>query len=361
MTAPVSTILWDDFHHSVGQGRHGSGVNHRARQLGDLLDRTGASVRQFHFQANSVGKCRGLTTALRRLRANLSWTPTAWYLTGREGRRLASAIDELRSATAGGSVCVVWGMPDNWVVPIAAAICKVPLVAAPCDFGVWLDPRVRAVLAPAIRDTRVFCISDAEQWLLRAAGIRADYLPYLPAGDWRDELLAVRPDRGCGGGGYDLALTSATNPYNRAGVRHLAAIVQELGRLPRPLLIGGYGTEEFMDCFPSGSVRVEGTLSDARLRSLLIGARSVVIDQEYGGGVSTRIPDAITAGVPVIATGVAARSWARTPGVYLFETAAEFEAHLSRELGVPMVPPPACDAEARFVEAVRKALGGVLG
>jgi hypothetical protein len=117
----------------------------------------------------------------------------------------------------------------------------------------------------------------------------------------------------------------------------------------------GLETERLRNVQRPPSVDVRGYVDNDTLDEMLISARAVLIHQRAGVGALTRIPEMLVAGVPVIASGVAARSAHEFEGVYTYEAPYELEALMRGDpLPMPPVPQRAVDAEERFVETMRR-------
>jgi hypothetical protein len=77
-----------------------------------------------------------------------------------------------------------------------------------------------------------------------------------------------------------------------------------------------------------------------------------------GAGAVTRIPEALLAGIPVIANRNAARDQPETPGVHVYEDAAEFAELVRARLPYPPPPPEPVAAQRRFTEQLRRLVDG---
>jgi hypothetical protein len=81
---------------------------------------------------------------------------------------------------------------------------------------------------------------------------------------------------------------------------------------------------------------------------------SAVLIHTFGGaGAVTRIPEALVAGVPVIANANAARDQYGTPGVHVYDDSAGFCTFIRAALPIPPSPPrPA--AEGLFQSVLQR-------
>jgi len=181
----------------------------------------------------------------------------------------------------------------------------------------------------------IFCISDEDAWLWANLGLEARVLPYGPVGKRRgrlEEIAASRahtppPDSPW------LILGTAYNAPTREGMstvlRWLApALLEGL-----PLVVAGHGSESLADGAPPG-VTFAGSLSDDSLDALLRRARGLIVHQDRGTGALTRIPEALAAGLPVLASRLAARSTGSMEGVSRYSTASDLLA-LLRSPAIP--------------------------
>ena len=362
--ADLPVILHADYFATTG---FGEGISHRAEQIAELLARVGPPVVRVEVDPSTIGKPAGLAWGLRHLWVSGYRVPHRLPLVGRYGRRLAALVRFFRRQPPGS--CVVWCVASDWVIPHAARLADLPVVAVPMmneafvEFGhvvmgggtVW--DRLRFEVDRLSMARSVICSSREEQWLLAGFGLIADYLPMFPASALHNHLAGLRRRRVQNQLEHVLILSSFSNPPNRAGVLHLAKMIAALSR-PRPaVILAGFETEQFRAHLPDGLFTIEGAVSQARLDELMIGARAMLIWQQSGTGALTRIPESLVAGMPVFCNGIAARSAHHYQGVHTFETVSELAELLDRDLPIPPIPPPYEAAERRFIDSVRQAIG----
>jgi hypothetical protein len=178
----------------------------------------------------------------------------------------------------------------------------------------------------------VITISHEEDVLLRNLGVNSVYLPYFPVPAISDRLLAVRARRAGRQGQGVLMLGTAKNKQTRRGMRQAAAYWndQHLQRVAGPLIMGGFRIEEFIDPSPFGTaVDFRGTLDDTALDGVLAGVRAFLCHQESGSGALTRICEMLLAGVPVLASRHAARSYYNAPGLIEYAGLQDLELALA--------------------------------
>lgn len=203
-------------------------------------------------------------------------------------------------------------------VPVAA-ICHnletlVPSQVAPRKRSAALLAEIAVLRRCALAVT----ISREETVILRNLGIEVLHLPYHPTSAAAERLRAVRRRREAVEDKRDyLALGSAGNRETAEGLVRLEACWRSRGAAAGGrLLLAGYGTEKLPVSVdgPGEALRL-GALAAGDLDALLSTVRAAVCHQERGAGALTRITDFLLAGVPVIATEHAGRSYYGTPGL----------------------------------------------
>ena len=117
------------------------------------------------------------------------------------------------------------------------------------------------------------------------------------------------------------------------------------------IVIAGYGTEQLRTAFERTGARVMGTVSDVELDALQLDARALLVHYLPAPGALTRIPEALIAGIPVVANRHGARGYETMPGVHVYDSSEELEELLAADLPTPPVPTPAA-AQTRFVSRV---------
>jgi hypothetical protein len=199
---------------------------------------------------------------------------------------------------------------------------------------------------------RVFTISREEQWLLRLREIDAAYLPFFPDPVQRERWLALRQRRS---GPYDrlVVLGSAVNPPTRAGMHDLLTWMRTQDSMT-PIHVMGYGTESLRD-LAGGRIVIHGGVDDSVLEEHLLRARAVILHQRAAIGALIRISEMLLAGVPVLASAIAARSTSHYAGVSVYESFADLASLLERESwDVPPVPTPPSSFERDFIDTVSR-------
>ncbi len=209
---------------------------------------------------------------------------------------------------------------------------------------------VRRELDVLSRCRLAITISREETWLLDNLGIASHFFPYYPQPPVLGRLLAVRAARGrrpAAGTGGVLLLANAKNPQSGQGALQAMSAWRRLRLAARfgPLLVAGFHSERvFARELFDREVRLLGTLDDSGLDGVLTEVSACLCHQESGGGALTRVAEMLVAGVPVVASAHAARSYHHVPGVIEYQDLAGLEAALRRLPAaageVPLPPPP---------------------
>ena len=189
---------------------------------------------------------------------------------------------------------------------------------------------------------RIFCISEEEMWLLANLRLTSDWLPYYPPQErcaTRAKIAGIRA-AGIPHGAPWLVIGSAYYPPNREGLERLLRWLGPITRRGTRVTVVGFGTEDLAKGFVGSTIDFLGPVSEEMLMALLSTARGLIVHQDRGAGVITRIPDALLAGLPVIANGFAARGTAGYQGISVYDTPEELQALLESPNSAPFSPPP---------------------
>jgi hypothetical protein len=202
----------------------------------------------------------------------------------------------------------------------------------------------------------IFVLSANDRWLLSLHDLHADVLPYHPPADIEEHLLDLRRDRSARSHARTniLALGTMGSEPTARGFRDLLRILEE-GALTlstaASIVIAGYGTERLRTAFERTGTRVVGTVSEQDLDALQRDARALLVHYVPAPGALTRIPEALIAGIPVIANRHAARGYEGVPGVHVYDRPAELRELMAADLPTPAAPGRPV-AEVRFVSSV---------
>jgi len=264
---------------------------------------------------------------------------------------------------AGGPGVLIWENTDDPLLAVAARATGARVVALPHNVNALYHRRpetpladwsaaLAGELAGLSRVHTVVAIAAEEQNFFRLAGLPATWLPYYPPSEHRRDLASLRagrPERP----ESVLLLGSAHNEHTAAGLREqLGWATSWPESLRRRLVIVGAETERLAPTFPGVGFTFAGRLDDEALRAQMRLAAVLWVHQEMGTGVLTRIPDALCAGVPVVANRIAARGWIGVPGVQVVDHPDQLEAALGQGGTVPELPFP-FRATADFQDLVR--------
>jgi hypothetical protein len=208
----------------------------------------------------------------------------------------------------------------------------------------------------------VYAIAREERWFLEARGVAADYLPFYPDPALAAECRRLRERReerdGACAEGPLLMLGSALNPATARGMRLQLEWLASAPNPPRSVVVAGRESGRVLaDCARAG-IALLGDVSREQLTALMETCSALLIHTVGGAGAVTRIPEALLAGIPVIANRNAARDQPETPGVHVYEDAAEFAELVRARLPYPPPPPEPVAAQRRFTEQLRRLVDG---
>ncbi|TRW14875.1 glycosyltransferase family 4 protein [Glacieibacterium frigidum] len=227
----------------------------------------------------------------------------------------------------------------------------------PKTWPIAVEPRATAeVLTTEVawmaRADAVWTIGVFDRDLLALFGIAAVQLPYTPPPARRAELLEVRAARMPAPGAPLLIVGTVHNPPTRAGMIEQIALAQALDL---PVIVAGFGTEVLRG-ETGGGATILGGQSWPELAALMASAHALWVHQTPMSGALTRIPEALIAGLPVLANAWAAHGHGPLTGIQVYAEASELPALIA---GLPAtVPPPDnAAADAAFISALRQAAG----
>jgi len=207
-------------------------------------------------------------------------------------------------------------------------------------------------------------ISREDTWLLRNFGIPAFYFPYYPPEQVRGPLLSIRKARHGNVKKGVILLGNAGNLATRKGMARVLEYWQEnnLSQKFDRLQLAGYKT----DCFFAGwsqdrHVEFLGPLAQDDFAERLSGVKACLVYQDGGGGALTRIAEMLAAGIPVLSSFHAARSYHGMPGVIEFRELQELPDALEQlersgmdHKEIPIPPKPDAVALAAEINRILK-------
>jgi len=202
----------------------------------------------------------------------------------------------------------------------------------------------------------VVTISTEETWMLRNFGMDPVYLPYFPIKQVADRCEAVRKRRlGSSKADFLLLGTVGNLPTLEGMKKVITAITRDSILHNDRLIIAGYGTMQLANFVGDPRIEVRGELTDAELDELLTETKGCIVYQENGSGALTKIPELLTAGVPVIINSHAARSHHNLPGIFEFDTLEHLGEQLevaakSKQFSQVLSPPATLSLQKRIIE-----------
>lgn len=348
MKRPV--ILSDSSYHGAGSP---FGGRHRSAQILECIRRAGCQV-EFILCEQPANNLRDYLTGLAFLARHFGELRPAPSLTWRIWRM--NFVHYLRAmAKHSGPKLLAWEMaePDHWIAPYAAQEAGWRTIAFPQNLETRVPGRTHAFtfaqeLRHLAKAQAIFCISEEETKLLREHGVNADWLPYHPPEALMNSLVKIR---GCRSDAPPatgiLLLGAAFYPPTRTGMLEIFDWFRE-GGLPKDttMEVAGRGSEDLRAALPSQGFHLHGTVDAPELDSLMTHTRAILVHQHAGGGALTRIPEALSAGIPILASRAAARSATHLDGVHVYESRDELVALMKQRL--PMPEMPSAPDESRF-------------
>jgi hypothetical protein len=344
-------------------GPFAHGGTHRALQLVEIMTGAGFKVIDLPAPTSEPGRFARLMAGWnlvrqQSFRQNLSRKQVAYagYHYLQTQQVLAQCSD---------SKILLWEFSNYSVVPYVAKQMGFTVIATPQNLESLVETQTDAYSGQAapqflldeIRDLgqadSIFCISREEQWLLRNFQLNSHYLPYHPPHALRSRLSAIRAQRSATPQrGRFLILGSASNPPTRSGMLELGHWLQQLpGEVEFDVV--GAETDKLGGPFKAPKFKLHGRLDDSALDSLLLSTKAVMLHQVRGAGALTRIAEMLSAGIPVLANNIAARSAHEHEGVHVYSCPDELAKLLSATLPQPGAPKPPANAEAQFIQALR--------
>jgi hypothetical protein len=341
--------------------RHGTGAEKRTAQIRWLCDEAGVEVVDLQPPEDFPRlKARLMGAWLRlRLGAHASVDSAGPGLLGYRYFFFDTAVRRHPD-----SKLIVWETTYDDVMPYVARRREKRLLALPHNLEalvsgkVFADPRYdpRADLAAEVRRLgradAVFTIAREERRLLEAGGVAARYLPFFPDPILEKECLELRQRRRKPDATHPLLLVGSA--FNAATGQGMRRQLEWLRGANRPVIVVGPQTDRILGEFASEQVNVLGVVPRERLTEVMAAAGALLVHTQGGAGAVTRIPEALLAGLPVIANANALRDCHGIAGTYQYETREEF-LRLAAQL-LPMPPPPSrpTQDEALFQSTLRQ-------
>lgn len=256
--------------------------------------------------------------------------------------------------------CLQWpvyaaGEACGWaVIPMLASLDS--LWPGRCDLftgavdGCHLDQQIEKLS----RSSEPVCISREEQWVLANRKIKSSFLPYFPDTEREQSLETIRRARVSPSRGEFLLFATYNNSDSRDSFDELAGFLRDHKQAEKIVIhVVGYGSEELEKSqFKDSPFVFHGTVDPEKLMQLQCSVSALLLHNTTGVGSITRIPDMLVAGVPVIATPIAARSAHEYQGVYVYDTPDHLRELLVSEIPEPPKPLRPVRLEQEFADKV---------
>lgn len=342
---------------------YGTGGEKRSAQIRALCEAAGFAVADMQPPSGTA-----------RWRAHLAGMLVRWRL----GRH--ASVDDAGAGLLGyrslfygdalarhrGTRVLLWETTYDSILPTLARAAGYRIVALPHNLeslvseAAFADPSHDVLTGLAMEIHRlhladaIFTISKEERWLLEARGLGPHYLPFYPDPVLADACGKIRRARVArvqtdgSIAGPLLLVGSAFNPATERGMRWQLEQLREAGQPAAGVVVIGPQTETRLADPAVPGVRILGGVTWEELTQHLTTCSAMLIHTFGGAGAVTRIPEALAAGVPVIANSNAARDQYGTPGVHVYDDPAGFHALLRARLPLPPLPPRPVSAEVRF-------------
>jgi hypothetical protein len=363
---PTLLLRWTRF----ASDSHGTGPEKRSAQILHLCEAAGYELSDMKPPAR-LARGRTWTAGLEaRLRLG-SHAPIDHAGIGLLGYRTRFYHEAL--AAHRGARVLLWETTYDTLLPTLARAAGFKIIALPHNLEALVSERVFAdpaydplsdlsgeISRLGLADA-VFTIAKEERWLLEARGLTPQYLPFYPDPALAHECALIRQQRAAAPrAGPLLLLGAALNPATARGMALQLEWLAGLGPAMPAVVVAGPETDTRLAAHRSPRVELKGRVSRPQLIALLQSCSALLIHTRGGAGAVTRIPEALLAGVPVIANSNAARDQHGTPGVHVYDSIGEFRALVLAPPQLPPAPLPPAAASARFVQEISRLAGPTL-
>lgn len=371
-SAPSALLRWTRF----ASKPYGTGAEKRSAQIHALCTAAGFVVRDMQPPA-TVSPWRAWPAGL-----------PAWW---RWGKR--ASVDRAGAGLLGyralfyrqalaehtGARVLLWETTYDSLLPALARAAGYRVIALPHNIEAFAtvasasDAHYDVLADLAAEVTRLsaadalFTIGREERWLLETRGLAPSYLPYYPDPDLAEHDTRIRevrrrrarPDGSVSG--PLLLLGSAFNPATARGMRVQLEWLRASGLPAGGAVVAGFQTETVLADALFPGVTLLGGVTPDKLEELLETCSALLLHTFGGVGAVTRIPEALVAGIPVIANSNAARDQYGTPGVHTYDDRPGFAALVARNLPLPPMPPRPAAEEAGFQATLHRLVeaGGI--
>jgi glycosyltransferase involved in cell wall biosynthesis len=166
----------------------------------------------------------------------------------------------------------------------------------------------------------VLTISKEEEWLLNLFNINTLYYPYSPSNEEIIILNAIAKGREIRKANQSfLIIGSASNPPTKYGMIELLGKLDNNRTLNCKFHIAGYNTETLVNeiTYPDRFI-FHGTVDTEELHDLYKTVDAAILYQQPSTGALTKIPELLSAGIPVIANQHSARNYFNIDNVLIY-------------------------------------------
>ena len=145
----------------------------------------------------------------------------------------------------------------------------------------------------------IFTISDFDKALLSCAGINSIVLPYFPCKKDEKFLNDIYVKRSKNNNKNIILLlgTIVNNPTRMGLINVLKKINIKSDKYK--IIVAGYGTED-LNKFASEKIKILGSISDEKLKRIMIKSKILLINQPQTTGFLTKLVEFNLAGIPVL-------------------------------------------------------------
>ena len=202
----------------------------------------------------------------------------------------------------------------------------------------------------------IFTISREEQYLLKLFGLDAGYLPYHPPAAVQEYLLNIRKNRNLQAKPNQLLLfgTAGNKPTFDGMLNRIRFFHHEVKDKNMELHVAGFLTESLAAHLPADKrIVLHGSVSREKLDDLLSGCKQCWIHQDISTGSLTKIPELMTAGVPVLINSDAARNFHHLKGLAIYEDDEDCLRLMQIPAETPEIPQRPLVQERIFLQKIR--------
>lgn len=346
----------------------GHGGNKRTAQIDELLKNAGLVYKEPDFSNSAVVKNK-LPVYLKGLQYT-KHLPTAnkhKYAIGRYLKMFEAFVKKQKPSL------LIWESTVGYNLLLAEVLYKhnIPTIALPHNIeslvagakSVLTSNESPGWLMEEVKHLgyckKTFTISQEESWLLNNMGLNASYLPYYPAQQAEEYLLAIRSQKQVS---YTLPATPKQvlllgtfhNKPTLDGYIELLTHIRQKNELT--INVVGFGSEQLKTTFPDNNVKIWGSVTAEKLAELIVLNDYGIVHQAPSSGALTRIPEMLMAGLPLLANVHAARSSYAMQGICAYHSFEELLDVLEMPLpGLPPVPVRPRE-EKQFIDYIKTML-----